>query len=399
MSTELRYGSPQEAGMDAGRVDHIKGLGWAWVEEGVHPALVVLAARNGVIFLHEAYGRLRPDEDTALPKDAIFPVSSLSKPLVAACVMLLTEEGVLGPNRPVRDYIPELTGEGKDAILVHHLLTHTSGFAEEDVQAHSYAAKKSGAITIPPCPPTQHPRIHELLYLQYGAPLSKAPGEAMSYSNHNYLLLGEIVRRASGVPLADFARTRIFEPLGMHDTSFIVPEGVRPRVVKRPESAPGGQRMGWVPSYNSREHEELPHAFGGAYSTAFDMAVFCQMFLNLGSYGSRRLLSPPTVTKMTRNQIPGIGATFGDEYHSEGSWGYGWSVQGPGKWAAYSGTLSSPSTFDHSGSGGIRVCAGPENNTLTIYFSVELEFSPSRPLRNGQQADLFINAVLGSIDE
>src|SRR5262245_3166940 len=124
---KLRYGDPDEAGMSAQRVRHIAHLARSWVEQGITPALVVLAARRGIIVLHEAHGHLTPDDDSpSLPRDAVFPLTSISKPIAATAAMLLVEDGLLGLNRPVREYLPEFVGEGKDAVMVHHLLTHTS---------------------------------------------------------------------------------------------------------------------------------------------------------------------------------------------------------------------------------------------------------------------------------
>ncbi len=145
----------------------------------------------------------------------------------------------------------------------------------------------------------------------------------MSYCNYGIELLGEIVRRMSGQSLAEFARERIFAPLGMHDTWYIVPGEVAHRVVKRPATAlmaesdsPG--LIDWMPyvkdlivGLNSRELQALPAACAGVYSTARDMAIFGQMFLNRGSYGDARILSPASVREMTRNQIPGISARRG----------------------------------------------------------------------------------------
>src|SRR2546430_9423872 len=135
---QLRPGSPDKAGMSAQRVQHIAELAEGWVEQGIAPALVVLVARRGNIVLHEAFGRLTPDPDApALPRDAIFPLASLTKPITATAAMVLVDDGLLGLNRPVAEYIPEFVGEGKSAVMVHHLLTHTSGLRDEDLDAHA----------------------------------------------------------------------------------------------------------------------------------------------------------------------------------------------------------------------------------------------------------------------
>src|SRR5262249_50983070 len=185
---------------------------------------------------------------------------SLTKPITATAAMILVEDGLLGLQRRVSDYIPEFIGEGKQAVMVHHLLTHTSGLRDEDVRAH--AAKKRGVVTIPPPEATQHPWINEDLFLRYDAPLWKPPGVEMSYSNCGYNLVGEIVRRVSGQALADFASERIFEPLGMQETFYIVPDVVRARIVRRPLDAPFPTTGGITPALDTdtRERQEWPNA-------------------------------------------------------------------------------------------------------------------------------------------
>ena len=116
--------------------------------------------------LHEAFGRLTPDDNAPpVKRDTIYPLSSLTKPITATAAMLLVEDGLLGLQRPVSEYLPEFSGEGKQAVMVHHLLTHTSGLREQDVNAH--AAKKRGVVAIPPPEETQHPWINEDLFLGY----------------------------------------------------------------------------------------------------------------------------------------------------------------------------------------------------------------------------------------
>src|SRR5579872_1741771 len=207
---ELREGTPQEAGLNPERVELIRRRGREWVERGIHQCLVLLVARRGMVVLQEAYGRIYPEPDAPVTLlDTIFPLSSISKPLTATCLMILVEHGLVGLNRPVQEYIPEFVGAGKEHVMVHHLLTHTSGWDDQLLDAH--VEETRGKVSLPPCPSTQHPAIHEELYLKLAFPLSRAPGSEMSYSSTGYNLLGEIVRRVSGRSLNDFAHDRIFE--------------------------------------------------------------------------------------------------------------------------------------------------------------------------------------------
>ena len=224
--TVLRAGTPSEAGMLPERIQLARERAAGWVKEGQTPSLAVLVARHGVIVLHEGFVTLRPEPDSsALARDSIFPITSLTKPVTATAVMTLVEDGLLGLNRPVVDYLPELCGAGTEQILVHHLLTHTSGF--DGMQLGEFMAKRyQEIIELPACEATQHPVIHEYLWRSWSAPMQTPPGEWMSYCNYNYLLLGEILRRVTGRSLADFARERIFDPLGMTDTHYVAPESI-----------------------------------------------------------------------------------------------------------------------------------------------------------------------------
>jgi CubicO group peptidase (beta-lactamase class C family) len=197
---ELRSGTPSDAGMLPERIDRLRDLCAGWVRSGHTTALAVCVARRGVIVLHEAFGRLRPEEGAPpLEKTSLYPIGSITKPMTATLVMQLVEEGLLGLNRPVRDYIPEVKCEGAEDMLVHHLLTHTSGYAwyeEEPMLSHM----ASRGFDRPACDETEHPLAKGLLELFYDAPLRQKPGELQTYSNHNYELLAEIVRRLTRRP-------------------------------------------------------------------------------------------------------------------------------------------------------------------------------------------------------
>ena len=404
MRRELRPGTPAEAAMSEERLRRVVDLARGWVDEGIHPALVVLVARKGVVVIHEAFGRLGPEEDSPpLQRDTIFPIASIAKPFTATAAMILVEDGLLGLNRPVWWYLPEFAGEGKDMVMVHHLLTHTSGLDEWD-DVEPYAAEQHGRVDIPPLTDeTQHPLIHQYLHLRWGAPQWKPPGTEWSYCNYGYNLVAEIVRRISGQSLADFARERIFEPLGMSDSFYIVPEAVRPRIVRRADDA-----VETVAPF-TLQPLETPWGCGCVYSTARDLAVFCHMFLNRGSYRGARVLSPWSVAEMRRNQIPGVGSRWGDLVIREACWGLGWNVRGPKSMPAYAETLQSARAYSHGGGGGTFIWVDPAYDMVGVYLSVGTY--PSLPagvsdaedwsygLGTLGQADLLINAVTAAVLE
>jgi CubicO group peptidase (beta-lactamase class C family) len=387
----LRQGTPAEAGMSAERVECLKKLGARWVEEGVTPALVLLVARRGIIVLHEAYGRLTPEPDSPpLRTDSIFPIASMTKVITAICIMQLVEDGLIGLNRPVQEYMPEFKGEGKEAVLVHHFLTHTSGLTDEMV---GEILRKKGLAT-GPVANSSFAQYLERLQAIYDAPLSRSPGEEMSYCSQGYRLLGEMVRRVSGQPLETFGAERIFEPLRMKDTLYppAFMDAARLRTVVRtgPSGPVGPPPLDAAPVSN--------RGAGGLFSTAYDMAVFGQTFLNGGRYGDARILSRPAVVEMTRNQIPGVRANFVGERKAEASWGYGWMVRGRERWTNYSATLDSPEAFGHGGGTGTLISVDPKNETVLAYFSVYT--GPVGGLRQSGQwrGDLFTNAATAAIE-
>src|SRR5262249_50261962 len=150
--------------------------------------------RRGIVALHEAFGRLRPELDSPpVQLDTIYPLASLTKPITATAIMCLVEDGLLGLNRPVAEYLPEFVGEGKQAVMVHHLLTHTSGL--RDVDVFHYAETKRSTTNVPPPEPLLPPEWRDQLQLSYDAPLAMSPGTEMSYCNTNYELLAAIVER------------------------------------------------------------------------------------------------------------------------------------------------------------------------------------------------------------
>jgi CubicO group peptidase (beta-lactamase class C family) len=373
MSRQLRSGGADEAGMLAGRVQHIRRLGAEWVECGEAASLTILVARRGVVVLHEAYGRLGPEPDALpLPLDAVYPLASVTKPITATCVMCLVEDGLLGLNRPVQEYVAEFTGAGKDAVMVHHLLTHTSGITQESIDAHAAAKQERGELilddadfpgtsTIPLWVTSQH--------CLYDVPLQMPPDSDMSYCNFNYTLLAEIVARVAGRPVARIAEERVFGPLGMVDTCFAGADAARlPRFIRRAADDP-------FALLNHVDVLRLGVGPASATGTAWDMAVFGQMFLNRGAYGDVRILSSASVAAMTRDQIPGIGAVHGAERFNQAGWGYGWGIQLNKKPVNFS-SLVSPRMFEHGGAGGTSVLIDPEHELLVVYFSVETRGGP-----------------------
>jgi CubicO group peptidase (beta-lactamase class C family) len=342
--------------------------------------MVLLAARRGVIAFFEPFGRLGNDPGSIpASRDAIFRIASITKVLTATALMRLVDDGEVSLHRPVATYIPEFQGRDKDQVQVRHLLTHTSGLDDPTVEKFGEAAKASGAA--PTLDPGLHPYVAEYLALRYGTPLAKQPGVEMMYADINFDLAGEIVRRVSGKPLDRFAQEAILRPLGMKDTHYCRVDADAKRRVETP------LRPGESPSplLKILETERACIGSGWAVSTAYDMAIFVQTFLNGGTYGGERILSPASVMEMTRNQIPGTPSTFFEETFPEASWGFGWSVHGTKKGG--SGSLYSSDSFEHWGAGGTYIWGDPRRNVVGVYFSAV----PWDPEHHAESARLWAN--------
>lgn len=401
MTMTLRRGSPEDAGMLPERVAHARDLCARWVEEGHTPTLGVCVARRGVVVLHESFGVLGPGPDSPpLPADALFAGASVSKAITATLIMQLVEDGLLGLNRPAKDYLPELSGEGTDEILVHHLLTHSTGypFHTEPMFVEHLMNKVASGFDIPPCPPGRHPLVHQWLSYLWDLPRQCAAGEMMVYATHNYELLGEIVCRLTGSPTIETpARERIFDPLGMKDSTFAVAESDAGRVVQRAPGLPlADPESPFFEGLGSRQWQETPYAGAGLFTTPADMAIFGQMILNGGRYGDVRILSRPAVEAATRDQIPGLRADLAGNLLERASWGYGWCVASPTKWMYFDGSLHPLGTISHPGAAGQNFWIDRENEIVGVYFEVCARMTDSYQFL--WDFDLFQNAITAAVE-
>lgn len=393
--TRLKRGTPEEAGFDPARIALIHERAGQWITQGRTPQLALVVARKGVIALAEGYGPSRPGNDAPpVTPDSVFPISSNTKPITATALMTLVEDGLVGLSRPVAEYIPEMTGYGRENILVQHLLTHTSGY-DSDTLGQCYALFQR--IECPPKEDTQHERVHRFLTAFLALRPTRPPGELMTYSNENYMLLGEIVRRVSGQSLEDFAQQRIFVPLGMTNTSYRLLEHIEDRLVHPVGDFLGKNDDDWDgPSMIDRGFLDGPNPGGGVLTSALDYAAFLQSFLNGGTYGDVRLLGPRAVEVMTTNQIPGVGTIFFGNIHPEASWGYGFRVQHDERWRWFDGAFQPKGAFSHGGAGGTIFWADPVNDVVGVFFSTCVDIDREQG-DTKMDYDLFQNMVATAI--
>lgn len=291
---------PQEAAdpeiSETGTVE-ISRMLQAAVDRGDIPGVVAIVANKDRILYHQAFGKMDVKNDQTMQKDSIFNIASMTKPITSVAVMMLYEKGKLGLDDPISQYMPRMkylevlasfhedegtysTQDAERQVTIRHLLTHTSGFGYNfSNRVLSLLEQKTG-LTQP-----ELPLLHQ-------------PGERWTYGMGTRVL-GELVEQISEQALPQFYQERIFDPLGMHDTFYLLPEEKYPRWVTR------HQRENDDLMERSNPQRQEPAIFGdrGLLSTAYDYIQFLQMLLNGGTLQGNRLLTEESVAMMTRNQI------------------------------------------------------------------------------------------------
>ena len=320
------------------------------------PGAVLLVGHNGQIVYRKAYGKraLVPRPET-MTLDTIFDCASLTKVIATTpSLMKLFEQGKFRLNDKVTDYIPEFQ-EGKSDITLRDLFTHFSGLQPDVPLKPEWTGYDTGihlACTTPPAGP---------------------PGVRFVYSDINFILLGEIVHRLSGQLLSDYARRNIFLPLGMTDTMFLPPASLVPRI------APTERVDKTGPPLRGVVHDPSTRAMGGVaghagvFSTAADLARFCQMMLNGGSLDGARLFSPLTVAKFTQPQSPPGQPILR---------GLGWDIDSP--YSGNRGELFPIGSYGHTGFTGTSIWLDPSTQSYVILLanSVHPDARPAlTPLR------------------
>jgi CubicO group peptidase (beta-lactamase class C family) len=337
------------------------------------PGIAAIVTRRGRTVLAEAHGTRNVDGDP-MQLDTVFPIASATKPITAAVVMSLVEDGEIGLMQRVVDYIPELPADLRDRLLVHHLLTHTGGF-----EAVFWTGRLRERLIHHQADDARYGRdayVNAFLGCIPDLEVIRPPGEGMLYANLSYEMLGEIVRRVSGeAQIGDLMRSRIFDPLGMHDTAMRAPEPLRHRMVGKPPGAYDRDEM--ARQLVGGDFDTLltyDSASGGLVSTVADNTTFCRMILGGGALDGVRVLSPGSVRAMTTNQIPGVpDKVFGNK---EASWGYGFSVICEERWPYFGGGLIPKGSVTHTGAGGIDHWIDFENEITGAFFEILHELSP-----------------------
>ena len=329
---ELDFAAPAELGLCPERLQRMLSVLQADIDRGRLPGAVALVARRGKLALFESLGQQDPASGSAMKRDAIFRIYSMTKPVVSVAVMMLMEQGKLLLSEPVERFLPEYSGqkvaveragavELQDAdrpATIQDLLRHTAGLTYEfmgdaDVQ-RQYARLQMGS---------RERSNSEFSHTLAGLPLMYQPGSVWAYSRATDVL-GRLVEVVSGQTLGDYLRDSIFTPLGMHETGFSVPVAQHSRIAEPFAHDPdGGVPMRVL---DPRRVVAMESGGGGLLSTAMDYARFLQFMRNRGELHGVRLLGSRTVDFMTADHLGGIPAV-GDLLPPGHGFGLGFAVR------------------------------------------------------------------------
>jgi CubicO group peptidase (beta-lactamase class C family) len=374
---------PASVGLSAERLARIGTALKSEIEKGRLPGAVVAIARRGKLAYFESFGAFDPATKAPMPHDAIFSIASMTKPIVSVGIMMLHEEGKLSIADPVGKYIPQMasmqvadiktdasgavtvgTKPAKRQPTVQDLLRHTSGLTaggRGSTAVHKLwpAGSASAAVRMTSA---------EFLDTIGKLPLLQEPGTHWDYSLSTDVL-GLIIEAVSGQPLMTFLAERIFNPLGMDDTSFTIPDNKKTRHAGAFANDPTTGKPQSV--LHAREGKPLKFDCGGGClaSTASDYIRFSQMLLNGGILDGKRLLGKHTVAYMTSNHLgPEIqsGPAALDASRLGYGFGLGFAVRGQD---GISGVAGSQGDYNWGGAYGTYFWNDPKEQMTVVYMA------------------------------
>ncbi len=333
-----------------------------FVDEQQIAGAVVVVGTSKEIVLQDAAGSLWLDtKGSVMPLNALFRIASMTKPITAAGIMILADEGKLAVDDPVEKHLPEFKGQMLVAernstslvlkkparpITLRDLLTHTSGLPPYPPGLKDLYAKRNHTLT-------------EATLALSQMPLDFEPGSRWSYCNSGIDTLGRVIEVVSGQPYEAFLARRIFEPLGMKDTTFRPSKELKQRQAGLYAARDG--KLVLAPDNLIGQPVEIKHPIpaGGLFSTGADVAQFYRMMLNEGALNGKRILSPETARMMTTVQTGDLKTGFSPGM----GFGLGFGVvrQPEGVTA-----MLSPGSFGHGGAFGTQSWADPKRDLFII---------------------------------
>jgi uncharacterized integral membrane protein (TIGR00701 family) len=346
------------------------------IDKGAYPGAVIGIVRDGKVATLQAVGTQDWAKTQPTKPDSIFWIASMTKTVTSVAAMMLVDEGKLALEAPVAKYLPELANmkiagaPPKRPMQVIDLLRNTAGLTyPEEGNTPQHRAYDSAIFR-------RDRTLAEFTGSLADKPLLYQPGEVWEYS-WAFDVLGRVIEVVSGESLDVFFRTRLFEPLGMVDTGFVVPPEKLSRLVDPP---PGGR---W-PLWDVTQPTKLFAGGAGLVSTAPDFLRFCQMLLNGGELDGRRYLSAATVKRMSSDQLEpgtvfkgGVGQWVGPKWGT--SWGLGFEVRVHPDYSLRPGAVGS---FGWSGIWGTYFWIDPSAR-LAVVLMIQVNPDAIGPDRDG----------------
>ena len=356
-----------------------------FVEEGHTPGIATLLLHDGQVVSHMQAGIRRASDGAPMTEDTIFRIYSMSKPITAVALLMLYEEGAFALDDPVTKFIPEFENlqvhvEGSDPVpmgrspTMAELMSHTAGFAYGLSDATPPDAQLRGAQAL------YQPDFDAFLDIVAATPLLRQPGENWYYSVSSDLK-GVLIERLSGQSFESFLEERLFAPLGMDDTGFVVPAEDYDRF---------SDVWAWNPQSETYEAMQAPFVMfreglvglrsggGGMVSTLDDYARFTQMLLDEGALGDVRILQPETVALLTTNVLREDQSIFADGTMGPAVGGMGFglgvgTIDGP----PATGRGYGPGTHYWGGAAGTWYWIDPEHDL--VFIGMIQRFRPGAP--------------------
>jgi CubicO group peptidase (beta-lactamase class C family) len=343
-----------------------------FVDRGTLAGAVTLVADREKVLSLDAVGFADIAAKSPLLVDALFWIASQSKPITAAGLMILVDQGMVSLDGPVEKYLPEFKGqwlaveEDKEHVLlkkpahpitVREVLSHTSGMPFQSSMEQ---------------PTLDGLSLRDAVRSYALTPLKFEPGTKYQYSNAGINTAGRIIEVVSRMPYEEFMDKRLFGPLGMKDTTFWPNAEQLKRLAKayRPDAKRTGLEETTIGQlrYPLNDRKRQPMPAGGLFSTASDVGRFCQMILSGGVYNGKRYLSKAAVEQMTTKQT---GDAIKEDY------GLGWSTGG--------------GTFGHGGAYSTGMTIDPKRGLITVFMVQHAGF----PKDGGRSQEAFKQAAYG----
>jgi CubicO group peptidase (beta-lactamase class C family) len=393
---------PESVGLSSVRLERIAAGVQGSVDRGEIAGAVTLVARHGQVVWLQASGKQDREKAKPMRTDSIFRICSMTKPIVTLAVMMLYEQGQFILDDPISKYIPEFgdpkvlvtqkdrkpyTIPAKQPITIRNLLTHTSGIGYNwDPDLGPFYQEANIASGLLPVDVTIGENVKKLARL----PLLFNPGERWNYGL-NVDVLGYLIEIVSGKPLDQFLKESVFEPLGMHDTFFYVPQDKVDRLAtaytwyegkglsRFPEAPVIEGTFSYSADYPVRGPKKLFSGGAGLCSTASDYARFCQLMLDSGKLGKTQLISRKSVELMTHDQL---GPKFPDQ-----EFGLGFGIGGV-KTPLHE--LGSAGQYEWGGFFYTGFTVDPKEDMITVFMA---QLHPGSPSTMGEFHSLAYTAL------